>query len=189
LEKGNFKVLTSLSGWQTPFGKIFPDELIIEGLLAENLVEVDEEVLKNEHAVGALLPFLKLYLPETTVVPLVLSGRLDFEEIGVLAQKLLTYQKEGVIILASIDFSHHLRSEEARSKDDLTLRLIESFNYREILALDDRYLDSPPALVTILMMAEKLGKNGFEVFYHTNSGEVAKNEWLPTTSYCSGAFY
>ena len=133
--------------------------------------------------------FSKGFLPKIRRQLLFLALIIMKEEIGVLAQKLLTYQKEGVIILASIDFSHHLRSEEARSKDDLTLRLIESFNYREILALDDHYLDSPPSLVTILMMAEKLGKNGFEVFYHTNSGEVAKNEWLPTTSYCSGAFY
>jgi len=188
-EKGNFKVLTSLFSWETPFGQIFPDELIIKDLLAENLVEVDEEVLKNEHAVGALLPFLKFYLPETTIVPLVLSSRLDFEEIGVLAQKLLTYQKEGVVILASIDFSHNLRSKEAQLKDDSTLGLMKSFSYREILTLDDRYLDSPPSLATILMMAEKLGKSRFKVFYHTNSAEIAKNEWLPTTSYFSGAFY
>lgn len=65
-------MLTSLFSWETPFGQIFPDGLIIKGLLAENLVEIDKEVLKNEHAVGALLPFLKFYLPEITVVPLII---------------------------------------------------------------------------------------------------------------------
>ena len=65
-------MLTSLFSWETPFGQMFPDKLIIKGLLAENLVEIDKEVLKNEHAVGALLPFLKFYLPEIIVVPLII---------------------------------------------------------------------------------------------------------------------
>ena len=65
-------MLTSLFSWETPFGQIFPDELIIKDLLVKDLVEVDEKVLKKESTVGALLPFLKFYLPETIVVPLII---------------------------------------------------------------------------------------------------------------------
>ncbi|HRR05484.1 MAG TPA: AmmeMemoRadiSam system protein B [Candidatus Woesebacteria bacterium] len=65
-------MLTSLFSWETPFGQIFPDELIIKGLLTENLAEVNEEVLKKEYVIGALLPFLKFYLPEITAVPLII---------------------------------------------------------------------------------------------------------------------
>lgn len=65
-------MLTSLFSWETLFGQTFSDELIFKGLLAENLVEVDEEALKNKYAVGALLSFLKFYLPEITVIPLII---------------------------------------------------------------------------------------------------------------------
>lgn len=188
-EKGSFKVLTSFEGRKTSFGKVETDKFFIEELLKDNLVKIDDNVLKNEHSITAILPFLNFYLPKTLIVPLVLSEKMTIEEIDLLAEKLKDYIKEGAVILGSIDFSHYLRSNEAKEKDKYTLTLIKNFDYKKIYQLQEDYVDSSSSLIILLLIAEKLNKKNFLVFYNTNLGELTSNPLIPTTSYFSGAFY
>lgn len=188
-EAGNFKALTSLYRWQTPFGAVEPNGVIVKGLFGRNLVKISEGVLENEQSIGAIMPFMKFYLPESSIVPIILSRRMTIEEINILAEKLGSYAKNGIPVIASADFSHYLKSREAQKNDILTLKLMKNFDYPAILSLDSDYLDSPPTLVTALMVARKLDKNNLKILHHTNSGELQKKYFTPVTSYFSIVFH
>lgn len=187
-ERGDFKVLSGVSSWQTSFGNVEAEKNIIENLKKQGLLKIDEETLRGEHSIGALMPFFKFYLPKALVVPIILSNHLSIEEINVLANKLESYVRAGIPLVVSLDFSHYLRNKEAQEKDELTLKLIKNFDYYNIIQLKSDYLDSPPSLILLLMLAQRLSKNNFEIFYHTNSGEVLRMDHIPTTSWFSGVF-
>jgi len=189
-ERGSFKALTSLFAWQTPFGKVTPNVSLINRLLERNLVKIDEETLSTEHSIFEIMPYIKFYLPKTSVIPLILSSRITKEEVGVLANELANYLKDvSTVIIAPVDFSHNLTNNKAQERDKITLKIMKDFDYRQLFTLDNRYLDSPASVATLLMVMDKLSATKFDILAHTNSGELQKNDSIETTSYFSIAFY
>lgn len=188
-EKGDFKVLSSLYGWQTPFGIVEPDTENINELVNNKLAKIDEEVLSGEHSIGNLVSYLKFYLPQAKITPLILSHSLTQKEVSILAEKLTGINRPDTLLLASVDFSHYLTSLQAREKDEVTERVIRERDYDKLFGLNNDYLDSPATLATVLMTATDNKELDFEILGHTNSGEMQKNENIETTSYFTMAFY
>lgn len=188
-ERGNFPALTSIYGWETPFGTVNPNKSIIYDLLGDNLAQVDEEVLPEDHSIGGILPFIKYYLPETKVVPILLSRKFIKEESEKLAAHLSKRVGNNIVVVASVDFSHYLTNIQAQEKDEVTLEVMKSFDYRRLYSLNNDYLDSPASIGTLLMTMQKLGTTNMDILYHTNSGKLERDNISPTTSYFSLAFY
>lgn len=188
-ERGNFKALTSLYGWETPFGVVEPEDFIIKILIKKNLIKVDEYTVSNDHAVAGSMSFIKYYIPEAKVVPILLSGRMTKEDSTILADNLAEFIKDGVVIIAPVDFSHYLTNKQAQEKDKLTLQVMKDFDYRQLFSMNNDYLDSPPSIGTLLMVMQKLGTTHMDLLYHSNSGEIQKNDYIQTTSYFSITFH
>lgn len=184
-EKGGYKVLTSQLSWSSPFGEVLPNNQVINDLLSEKKVKVDEEVLTNEHSVAGMMPYIKYYLPEVKVVPIILSGTLTINETDNLANKLLKYWNEKVVLVAPVDFSHYLNSQQAQKNDKLTWEIMSRFDYKKLYELNNDYLDSPPSIGLALMVAQKLHKGNLELLFNTNSGLLQNNNSIETTSYFS----
>lgn len=188
-EQGNFKALTSLYSWQTPFGNLDPNEMIIKDLIEDNLTSVDEKVLPADHAVSSIMPFIKYFLPEVKVVPILLSGFMSIDEVNLLSDRIKNYINDETIIIAAVDFSHFLPSTKAFEKDEVTFSAMKNFDYKKLLSLGNDYLDSPTSIIALLMVLQDLGKTNMELLHHTNSGEMQKNNYMETTSYFSIAYY
>lgn len=188
-EKGNFKVLTSLYGWDTPFGKTEPDESIINKLVKRDAMRIDEKVLPSDHAVAGMMPFIRYYLPETKVVPILISGFTTQKEVEILASNLKTVMNKDTVLVAPVDFSHYLTNEQAKKNDKATLEVMKNYDYRQLFTLDNDYVDSPPSIAALLMVMQKLGTTKMDILYHTNSGELQKDDYIETTSYFSIVYY
>lgn len=187
-ELGEFNALTSMYSWATETGLVEADKILIKKLLDNNVVKVDEKALPSDHSVAVLMPYINYYLPDTKVVPILLSGFMNEKEIAFLSERLLSQVSERVVLVAAVDFSHNLMSSEAKVKDKVTLKLINERNYEGLLNLGNEHLDSSPSIVTVLMVMQTLDKK-LHVLENTNSGEMQDNNSIPTTSYFSIAFY
>ena len=188
-EKGSFRVLTSLYSWDTPFGKVDPQDSIINDLVKVGVVRVDEGVLPNDHAVAGMMPFIKYYLPNTKVVPILISGHTTQKETEVLASILKSFMGKDTVLVAPVDFSHYLTNEQAGEKDKVTLEVIKNYDYRQLFTLNNDYVDSPPSIATLLMVMKMLGTTKMDLLHHTNSGELQKDNYIETTSYFSIIYY
>lgn len=188
-ERGNFKALTSLYNWDTPFGLVNPDDQFINRLIEQNLVKVDEETLPDDQSLSGIMPFIKYYLPNVKVVPILLSGGLTKDESQVLANSLSNFITKDAVVIAPVDFSHYLTSAQAKEKDEVTLQLLKEFNYRRLYLLNNDHLDSPPSIGVLLMIMQKLEATKVDVLFHTNSGELQNDEYLQTTSYFSITYH
>ena len=188
-EKGDFKVLTSLINWETDFGVVNPSRELIQKFIKLNFVRVDEEVVTNEHSISGIVPFIKNYLPESKIFPLVLSASMSREEIEFLARNLSDVIDKETVVVVAVDFSHGLKVNDAYGNDSETLEMIKEFNYPELLPLGNEYLDSPPAIALLLAIMEERGHIDLEILAHTSSAELYGNTFAETTSYFSIAFY
>lgn len=186
---GKFNALTSFYGWETPFGILEPADPLIRKLVNTGLAQEDEDAFTNEQSVGTIVPYIKYFLPDTKIVPIILKSDFDLKDGKNLANFLTEFSGDGAVIVASIDFSHYLTGFEAREKDRVILEAIKSYDVRKILSFNSDFLDSPGSLVTLLMSMENIQKTGFEVLNHTNSGEILGNGVIPTTSYFLLAFH
>lgn len=188
-ELGDFKVLTSLYGWQTPFGVVEPNELFTYELMESNLAKIDEEVLPKEHSVAGIMPFVKYYLPNVQVVPIILSGFMTQEETQLFANSLKNFMNKDTVVIAAVDFSHYLTNKEAYEKDKVTLEIMKNFDYRQLFSLNNDYLDSPASVAALLMIMQALRTTNMDLLQHTNSGELQRDDYIETTSYFSIAYY
>lgn len=177
------RVITGFSGWQTPEGVTAVEDRVVRALLDKGLALRDEDVLSQEHSVGALVPFLKHFLPETRIVPLIVHHDLNLQEIDALLNALDPFLNEKAVLISSVDFSHYLPRSEAQAKDRETIRYMRNFDYATLFSLGNDYLDSPASLAAALRLAEKRGLKGLSVLDNTNSGIILQNDFMETTSY------
>jgi len=178
------KILTTSWGWQTPFGIVESDRAIIDSLIASQMVKVNEEVFKSEHSIGNLMSFVKFYLPETRVVPIILHHDVTRKEAGELGKYLAEIvEDKNYLVMASVDFSHYLTREEAERKDRETKEALKNKNIGKLFSMGNDYLDSPASIGVLFSAMEELGEKDFRILDNTNSGVILNNDLIETTSY------
>ncbi len=181
------RVITGLYDWQTPEGIVNTQQDIVSGLLDKGLAARDEEVLGSEHSIGVVVPFLKHYLPDAEIVPLILHRDVSVTEVDKILEAVLSENegaaRKSVVVLGSVDFSHYLPQNEAERRDEETLDAIRYFDYPALYRFGSDHLDSPASLSFVLRTAEKNGVMSFEIVDHTNSGRILQNDAIETTSY------
>jgi AmmeMemoRadiSam system protein B len=182
------RVITGLYDWQTPEGLVRTDAAVTRDLLNRGLAVRDEETLSREHSVGALVPFIKHFLPQARVVTLILHRDVSGRELDGLAAALEPRLGQKAVLVASVDFSHYLTRREAEAKDEYTLKVMRNFDYATLFRLDNDYLDSPASLALVFRCAEGKGLRQFSVLENTNSGILLQNDVMDTTSYFTLVF-
>lgn len=182
-------MLTGNLTWQTPYGTVAADYALVRSLTDGGITEDTQEVVVQDPAMAELMPFIRYYLPDVQVVPVLLSGYMHREAIQKLANQLSTYVTSDTVVVASVDFSHYLTSAEAKERDAKTLQFMNNFDYAQILSLNSEYTDSPPAIVALLMIMQNVDATSMEVLHHTNSGELLGDDTVETTSYFCVVYY
>lgn len=195
---------------QKILGGIVPHHLLVRDIIADFFVELPKENIDNiiilgpnhqeigvekivfnpkfeDQSITALTPFIKSEYPKSKIIPILLKREISLLECRGLADKLLKMPGNN-LLLASIDFSHYLPSEDAEANDKEILARIRNRDYEGLLKLNSDYVDSNAALVTALMYYEQRSMNNINILSNTNSGRRG-NPYAPTTSYFSIIVY
>ncbi|HZX47265.1 MAG TPA: AmmeMemoRadiSam system protein B [Clostridia bacterium] len=177
------RVTSSRYNWQTPFGILKTDTVLVDELTGSGIAGADEDAIASEHSIAAIVPYIKYYLPDSSIVPIILHPDLTEREAENLADLLLQNTGDRDVLVASVDFSHYLTEEEAMQRDTVTLKAIEERDYARLLKMGDEYLDSPPSLVTLMKAMDKAGAGSMKVLHHSNSARILERDLEETTSY------
>lgn len=170
--------------WDTPFGLMSADKLAITKISKKISSQHNPALLEQEHSVSALVPYAKYYLSNANIVPILLPGSMDYQQCLKLAQIINKEASQGSsLVVASIDFSHYLTPEEAIENDKHTLKLIEDFDYKAIMRLNNDYLDAPQVLVTFLKIMELQQAMTLTELEHKEASSFIGEYTKETTSY------
>lgn len=187
-EIGNALVISSRKDWKTVFGNVTADREILDDLYQRNLIFFNDKVMVEEHSTQGSMPYIAYFIPEAKVVPLILSGLITKQELETLADALEKSVRAGAIVVAPVDFSHHLTADEASKRDKITLEVIKTKDIDRLLKLKSQYTDSAASIALLIMLMEKTGHGTFTLNYHTNSGELLGDRSQEVTSYIAGTF-
>lgn len=178
-------ILISQYSYKTPWGVLETDHKNIKKILNSNLAKNREKPFKNEHSISALAGFVKYSFPEAKFIPIILGKKAPASKLNLLSEKLKKILPEDSLVLASVDFSHHLHKTAAIFHDRKSIATIAGFDLRNIRNLE---IDSPASIYTLLKYSKQ--KNTQEIDYkNVNSAELVKNDGLEdVTSYLFAYF-
>lgn len=179
--RGRGKISATARDWKTPFGEVRTDTKLLNTLREKVSITIDEEVIKEEHSVYGVVPFVARSLPKTEVIALALRGDMTSEESQEFARVLGEVLPKDAVVIASIDFSHYQRVEVADFHDELSRAVIQSFDYDRLKNLE---IDSIPSLETLLRYLELRGAQKIATSFSDNSERITgARDVVETTSY------
>jgi AmmeMemoRadiSam system protein B len=177
--RGHSPIAISALRWRTPFGFVEPDTGRIRRISGSGLARIEEEPFVNEHSIGALVPFIRRTFPGARIVPIIYKKTAERRDCVKLAG-VIAGEMNDAIILASLDFSHYKTSGEAEAEDSASLSVLCSFAGDRV---DEAFVDSRPALLTLVSLCRIIGAGRVDVVEHTNSGILSHDPAVPCTSY------
>ncbi len=180
------------ASFQTLLGKVDVDLSFVRSLSRETRVTKTSDVFTDEHGIGAVLPYIHHYLPNTKVVPVLLSQKRSWkthqEELQQALGKLLN---EETVLVVSSDFSHYLRLAEADKKDEETAKVLFAGDLEGIANLQNpEQSDCPGCLWILASLAQKNHFYNPSILMHTNAARLLNEENVAqTTSHFSMVWY
>jgi AmmeMemoRadiSam system protein B len=177
---------TSSSDWATPFGRLEADGEIVKILVDKLNASENDSVMQEDHAISALVPYIRYYMPDVRIVPILLHGNYssaDSLRLGKLLGKISSDDSGSIAIIASVDFSHYLDAGTAYKMDDITLKAIRNNDIKAISRMSNDNMDSPPSIITMLGAMGAIGAAGPETAGHSNSSDITGSGYDNTTSY------
>lgn len=174
--------ITTDRTWSLGGGEYRPNPAVIAALQQAGVVTVEDEPFVREHGIFNVLPDLQTVWPRALVVPIILRENIARPEI----EKLLaTLQRNcrRCLLVASVDFSHYQPEALADLHDVATQR---SLHAADADAIWNAEVDSPAALALMIGWANVHHAPQFTQFNHTNSGTIAENPEVETTTHVFG---
>ena len=184
LQKGADNIVTGANGWNTPYGVLKTDEKNISELAGAG-VKINDDVIKEEWSISALVPFIKKTWPRARVVSIIIKNKADQPSLDLLADKLSKILPEKSLVLSSVDFSHYLSKEPANFHDELSINTLASGYFPNLRKIE---VDSPNSLYALLKYNELKKAQNFNLYSHTNSAGILNQELNETTSHVIGYY-
>lgn len=176
----SYPALSTLAGYQTPFGKVDVDTDYVNVLISAGLVQEDFEVIDSEHAISTLTPYIAHYLPNAKLVPVILTRSASIEHIDNLTEFLVRNSKSNTVVIASVDFSHHLYSNAAYLHDLKSVAALRNLDLENLLELE---VDSPQSLHVWANYMSQVGARDVSTKQQSAANIFANYDMEDVTSY------
>ena len=168
----------STATWEMPMGNVPVDQDMARELLAEtDYVKEDELAHRYEHSIEVQIPFLQMYQPKLSIVPLSIShvSYAVVDEIGLALTEVIRRSGKEVLILASSDMTHYESREVAEKKDHYVLKKLADMDphllYRSVTGHQISMCGIMPVTIALIAAIE-LGATKTELVQYTDSGAI-----------------
>ncbi|MBP9822117.1 MAG: AmmeMemoRadiSam system protein B [Candidatus Pacebacteria bacterium] len=180
---GDSNISTTVSNFSTVFGVIQNNSVVTKFLKKLPFVH-EQNFFYREHGLGAELPFVKYYFPESKIIILTFKEVTPKKELDQVVDELKKILPKNSLIVQSTDFSHYLTPENAEIYDRETIKVLNE-------AVPDKLWDlkQPSNMDSIASqyVQSKLQKEFFgsklKIIDHKNSQDYTKQKITSSTSY------
>jgi poly-gamma-glutamate synthesis protein (capsule biosynthesis protein) len=175
---------TTLKSFETVFGLVRTRQQDVIALLRNADLIEQSELFGGDHGIGAILPFIKHYLPDSEVVPIAVALNSRRDDWDRLAELLDPFIDPSTLIIQSTDFSHYLTPEDAKRHDQTTLSALAAHSLDAVAALNQpRNTDSRGSQYLQMKLQWDHFRARPEVLFNKNSQAYSDIPQTETTSY------
>lgn len=158
------------------------NDYLLQRLASLNKITFKNSSLSFDHGITVLLPYIKQYLKDSKIVPILIPSTITKEELNQMTHALDSYSDIETIVIASVDFSHYLPPEVADFHDVKSIATL--INFKED-GFENLEVDSWQALYIARLFAKLRGRESPKIIAH----KILKfNKLEETTSYFSLLF-
>jgi len=184
---GAFLIISTKKRWVLKNGTSFlqPNEKIIDDVLRLKLIKEDSLVFDNEHGIKNLLPDIVDFFPKVRVVPIIINPALSVIQIERLVKAFESVCQNQCGVIVSVDMSHYQPALIAYIHDQKTIRALKNQDIDELSKVE---VDCQSCLIFLSNWARLTNFNNFHIFNHTNSGFIANNFDIETTTHIFGYY-
>ena len=121
----------------TPLGRVRLDKQVTAKLCQHPLINVVDKAHQIEHSLEVQLPFLQNVLQHFKLIPLLVGNIKQKDMLDVITKITLNHRPlANQLIVISSDLSHFLDYEQAKARDDKTIKAILNYQFRQLTAHD-----------------------------------------------------
>ncbi len=125
---GKAPISVSNASFFTVYGEVKPIDGLAEKLSAVQLAAIDESPFDPEHSVGSQILLISKIFPNAHVTPIILRSDTTKEQASALGKKLAELTDEQTVIIASVDFSHYLSTNQAMPIDQISGQVVQNLD-------------------------------------------------------------
>jgi AmmeMemoRadiSam system protein B len=175
---------TTRRAFDTVFGRIEVGQDAVRRLLQSDRLVDESDLFESDHGIGAILPFVRHYLPSARLLPIAVSIRSQKDDWDALAAILKNELGPRTLIVQSTDFSHYLPLHEAVRRDQEVLNLLAADELAGIARLQQpSHTDSRGAQYLHMRLQREIFRARPIVLFNANSQAYAALPAARTTSY------
>ncbi len=149
------------------------------------LLNLQNGVIQNDHAIYNLIPDIGLVWPNAKIFPILIGQNFPTSRLNDLIFRIEKICKFDCLLISSVDFSHYLPSALANIHDQKSIYELSTQNLEQIPKLE---VDSPQSLYVLVKFSKLKNANNWNLFYHSNSGDLINNPDIETTSHVFGSY-
>jgi poly-gamma-glutamate synthesis protein (capsule biosynthesis protein) len=175
---------TSARAFDTVFGRIDVSQSDVQLLLQSSSLVGESDLFESDHGIGAILPFIRHYIPSARIVPVAVSLRSSKKDWDALAAILKGTLRPNTLVVQSADFSHYLPLHEALQRDQEVLNILAAGDIESVARLrQPSHTDSRGSQYLQIRLQHDVFRAQPAVLANSNSQAYADQPSAKTTSY------
>lgn len=183
-QKSKRPFATTRQSFETVFGTVRTSEENASHLLADAQSVEESDLFAKDHGIGAVLPYVRYFFPDTPIVPIAVSirsSRDDWERLIADLEPIIT---ANTLIVQSTDFSHYLSYQEAIQRDQEVLNILAADDLDAVVKLrQPAHLDSRGSQYIQMRLQEQHFHTRPLAILNANSQAYSNRTEPETTSY------
>jgi AmmeMemoRadiSam system protein B len=177
-DAGTAPITVSDSSFFTIYGELKPILNLASNLQTAKLAHIEEAPFDPEHSIGSQMLIISRIFPGSFVTPIILRSNTSYAQAQALGKYLAQFLDDETVLIASVDFSHYLSTNQALSLDQISGQVLRNL---DIEALPLIKADSSKSML-VFMQAMKDKKA-----VDTDSVEVLNtNDFMQNSDYTTG---
>lgn len=179
---GHADIQTVDQDWKLSGGGISSNSTVVQSLIRNNIGNEPNSFI-DEHGIHLVLADIHRSFPRASLVPVIIKSTTTQKEIESLGDVLMK-SCEKCLMISSVDFSHYQPAMLGNLHDELSIRALE--NIDEHMLFTQAEVDSPGTLMLLAKWVNIHSAKHFELWKHTNSGELLKQPDIESTTHVFG---
>ncbi|MGB8816271.1 MAG: AmmeMemoRadiSam system protein B [Minisyncoccia bacterium] len=178
---GKAPITASNDVFFTVYGEVRPIDGMAVKLQNAKLANIAESPFDLEHSVGSQMLVISKIFPNAKVTPIILRSDTTKYQAESLGKMLATSMDEETVIIASVDFSHYLTTDQAISIDQISGEVLRSLDLKDLPLV---IADSPASLAVFMeVMNEKKARDTDDITI------LNTNDFMQNSDYTTGYLF
>ena len=127
-DAGKAPITVSNASFFTAYGEVRPIDGLATRLQDAKLANIDESPFDPEHSVGSQILVISKIFPGARVTPIILRSDTTKDHAEALGKILATLMDDETVLIASVDFSHYLPTDQAMALDQISGEVVRNLD-------------------------------------------------------------